>query len=106
MLGITQSIEWLEKEKPKTWNHSSSSPSTSFGDLLLAKKRRPMTDFIKKHKRLSHIENKTSMEQKKQFIKRTREIELMLVEQRLPSVNNELERLRLIGELRYFQSMK
>ncbi len=106
MLGITQSIEWLEKEKSKRWSPPSSSPTTSFNDLLLEKRKRPMTDFIKKHQRLADGKNETSMQQKKQFIKRTREIELMLVEQRLPSVNNELERLRLIGELRYLQSMK
>ena len=106
MLSITHSIEWLEKKKTKSAGHQPSSPTTSFNNMLLVKKRRPMTDFIKKHQRISPIEKRTSMQQKQQFIRHTREIELMLVEQRLPSVHNELERLRLIGEVRYLQSMK
>lgn len=105
MLSITNSIKWLEKKKSPPLSHPLPSPTRSFTNILREKKRQPMTDFIKKYQLLSTNNKKMSMQQKRQFIQHTREIELLLVEQRLPSIDNELERRRLLGELRYLQSI-
>ncbi len=106
MQTIFDAIEWQNKKNSYSICHQSTSTKTSFADIVMAKKERPMSDFMKKHQKLHRFNHKTSMQEKRQFIRRTREIELMLAEQRLPSIHNELERLRLIGELRYLQSIK